>query len=69
MKLSLEEVDRGWHGVEWLMNSLSLDKHEWMEDIKRGESSFLACIESTERVGNFKKVWEEVFAWGWRCRN
>ena len=28
--------------------SLGLDKHEWMEDIKRGESSlasFLACIE------------------------
>ena len=28
--------------------SLGLDKHEWVEDIKRGESSlasFLACIE------------------------
>ena len=36
--------------------SLDLDKHEWVEDIKRGESSlasFLACIEESisEREG------------------
>ena len=38
--LSLVEVDKGKHGVEWLMNSVSLglDKHEWMQDIKGGES-------------------------------
>ena len=31
---------------------LGLDKHEWVEDIKRGESSlasFLACIEESIR--------------------
>ena len=36
--------------------SLGLDKHEWLEDIKRGESSlvsFWACIEESisEREG------------------
>ena len=34
--------------VDELFVSLRLDKHEWIEDIKRGESSlasFLACIE------------------------
>ena len=40
------------HGLKWSMNSVSLglDKHEWVEDIKRGESSFasfLACIEES----------------------
>ena len=25
--------------------SLGLDKAEWLEDIERGESSFLACID------------------------
>ena len=52
--------------------SLGLNKHEWVEDIKRGESSlasFLACIEESisEREGKqfekglnskVKLVWE-----------
>ena len=42
--------------VDELLVSLGLDKHEWMEDIKRGESSlasFLACREKSisEREG------------------
>ena len=38
--------------VNELFVSLGLDKHEWLEDIKRGESSlasFLACIEESIR--------------------
>ena len=33
--------------------SLGLDKHEWMENIRRRKSSFLACIEESisERKG------------------
>ena len=42
--------------VNELFVSLGLDKHEWVEDIKRGESSlalFLACIAESisEREG------------------
>ena len=42
--------------VDELFVSLGLDKHEWVEDIKRGESSlasFLVCIEESisEREG------------------
>ena len=42
--------------VDELFVSLGLDKHEWVEEIKRGESSlvsFLACIEESisEREG------------------
>ena len=42
--------------VDELFVSLDLDKHEWVEDIKREESSlasFLACIEESisEREG------------------
>lgn len=33
--------DSDMHGAEWLMNSLCL--HEWVEDVKRGQSS-LACL-------------------------
>ena len=36
--------------VDDLFVSLGLDKHEWLEDIKRGESSlasFLSCIEES----------------------
>ena len=50
--VSYIEVDKGeQQGVERLMNSVSfgLDKHEWVEDIKRGEfiSFILACIEES----------------------
>ena len=42
--------------VDELFTSLGLDRQEWVEDIKRGESllaSFLACIEESisEREG------------------
>ena len=47
--------------VDELFVSLALDKHEWVEDIKREESSlasFLACIEesiSEGRVSSLRK--------------
>ena len=59
--------------VDELFVSLGLDNHEWVEDIKRGESSlasFFACIEESisEREGRqfeeglnsryVQKVWE-----------
>ena len=37
--------------IDDLLVSLGLDKVEWLEDIERGESSYLACIDecSSER--------------------
>ena len=59
--------------VDKLLVSLGLDKHEWVEDIKRGESSlasFLACIEESiseregrqfeERLDMYKRFGKEV---------
>ena len=42
-----------------LFVSLGLDKHEWVEDIKRGESSlasFLACIGESIREGRISSL-------------
>ena len=45
-----------------LFKSLDIDKSEWLEDIKHGDSSsasFMACVERSvlvkEKVGNLKR--------------
>ena len=59
--MCLVEVDKGKHGVEWLINSLcmylGLDKHEWV--LLRGEREFisfiLACIEESISEREFEE--------------